>query len=182
MRLLLTIAIIKQFTVQDNRVVGQWHNQSLLFSAQYFNKILKAYNLEKCKPSTMLGNKTPLVVAESLDKEQHSMYRTARGQLLWVSQLRADIAFTVKELSRSLQQPGNEDLKNLKQLLRYIKGTMHYKLTLASKATYNEKNEMQRLGRMQYHKKEHERDKHILLGNTFAAYQLDTAYNCSFLR
>eukprot|EP00971_Amphidinium_carterae_P147044 2913890-Amphidinium_carterae.1 len=70
------------------------------------------------------------------------MYRTAVGQLLWVSQLRADVAFAVRELSRSLQKPDNENLKNLKQLLRYIKGTMHYKLTLSPKATYNEKNEI----------------------------------------
>eukprot|EP00971_Amphidinium_carterae_P168408 3336692-Amphidinium_carterae.1 len=48
------------------------------------------------------------------------MIRTAVGQLLWVSQLRVDIAFAVKELSRALQQPDNEDLKNLKQLLSEI--------------------------------------------------------------
>eukprot|EP00971_Amphidinium_carterae_P263863 5235072-Amphidinium_carterae.2 len=77
----------------------------------------------------MPGNKKPPIAAEPLDKEQHS--------------ISADIAFAVKELSRSLQQPDNEDLKNLKQLLRYIKGTMNYKLTLSPKATYNEKNEIQ---------------------------------------
>eukprot|EP00971_Amphidinium_carterae_P022133 436738-Amphidinium_carterae.1 len=45
---------------------------------------------------------------------------TTRQQLdnyFWVSQLRVDIAYAVKELSRALQHPGNEDLKNLKQLL-----------------------------------------------------------------
>eukprot|EP00971_Amphidinium_carterae_P322000 6400699-Amphidinium_carterae.1 len=52
------------------------------------------------------------------------MHRTTVGQLLWVSQLRANIAFAVK-------------------LLRYIKGTIHYKLTLSPKATYNAKNEIQ---------------------------------------
>eukprot|EP00971_Amphidinium_carterae_P167316 3315409-Amphidinium_carterae.1 len=109
------------------------------FSAQYYNRILKAYNLEKCKASTVPGNKKTPIAAEPLDKVQHSMYRTAVRQLRWVSQLRVDIAFAVKELSRSLQQPDNEDLKNLKQLLRYIKGTTHYKVTLAPKASYNEK-------------------------------------------
>eukprot|EP00971_Amphidinium_carterae_P233502 4634054-Amphidinium_carterae.3 len=97
----------------------------------YFNKFLRAYNFEKCKPSTVPGNKKPPIAAEPLDKEHHSMYRTAVGQLLWVSQLRADIAFAVKELSRSLQPPDNED------------GAIHYKLTLAPKATYNAKNEIQ---------------------------------------
>eukprot|EP00971_Amphidinium_carterae_P271919 5396214-Amphidinium_carterae.1 len=71
------------------------------------------------------------------------MYRTAVGQLLWASQLRADIPFAMKELSRYSQQPDTEDLKNLKQLLCYIKGTIHYKLTIAPNATYNEKNEIQ---------------------------------------
>eukprot|EP00971_Amphidinium_carterae_P199452 3958326-Amphidinium_carterae.1 len=88
-------------------------------------------------------NKKPPIAAEPLDKEQHSMYRKAVGQLLWVSRLRADIAFAAKELSRSLQQPDSEDLKNLKQLLRYIKSTIHCKLTLAPKAAYNAKNEIQ---------------------------------------
>eukprot|EP00971_Amphidinium_carterae_P105689 2092931-Amphidinium_carterae.1 len=55
------------------------------------------------------------------------MFRTAVEQLLWVSQLRVDIAYAVKELSRALQQPDNEHLKNLKQLLRGIKGTIQYK-------------------------------------------------------
>eukprot|EP00971_Amphidinium_carterae_P071860 1421305-Amphidinium_carterae.1 len=114
----------KTIELMDNGTIN------LSFSPQYFNKILKAYNLEKCKPSAVPSNKKPPIAAEPLDKEQHSMYRSAVEQLLWVSQLRADIAFAVKELSRSLQQPDNEDLKNLKQLLRYIKGTIHYKLTV----------------------------------------------------
>eukprot|EP00971_Amphidinium_carterae_P076140 1503913-Amphidinium_carterae.1 len=63
------------------------------------------------------GNKKPPIAGQPVDKEQHSMYRTAIRQLLWVSQLRVDIAYAVKELSHSLQQPDNEDLKNLKQLL-----------------------------------------------------------------
>eukprot|EP00971_Amphidinium_carterae_P217989 4327525-Amphidinium_carterae.1 len=52
------------------------------------------------------------------------------------------MAFAVKELSRALQQPDSEDLKNLKQLLRYITGTIHYKVTLAPKVVHNEKGEI----------------------------------------
>eukprot|EP00971_Amphidinium_carterae_P229066 4543940-Amphidinium_carterae.2 len=70
------------------------------------------------------------------------MFRTAVGQLLWVSQLRVDISFAVKELSRALQQPDNEDLKNLKQLLRRIKGTTRHKVTLAPKAQHDEQGQI----------------------------------------
>eukprot|EP00971_Amphidinium_carterae_P108425 2146994-Amphidinium_carterae.1 len=70
------------------------------------------------------------------------MFRTAVGQLLWVSQLRVDMSYAVKELSRALQPPDNEDLKNLKQLLRYVKGTIHYRVNLSPKVEYNEQREI----------------------------------------
>eukprot|EP00971_Amphidinium_carterae_P263611 5229981-Amphidinium_carterae.1 len=49
------------------------------------------------------------------------MYKTAVGQLLWVSQQRVDILFAVKDPSEP-----------------YIKGTTHHKVTLAPKAEHNE--------------------------------------------
>eukprot|EP00971_Amphidinium_carterae_P285896 5676530-Amphidinium_carterae.1 len=98
--------------------------------------------MEKCNPSTIPGSKKPPIAGQPVDKEQHSMYRTSVGQLLWVSQLRVDIAYAVKELSRALQQPDNEDMKNLKQLLRYIKGTIHYRVHLAPKVRYNDRQEI----------------------------------------
>eukprot|EP00971_Amphidinium_carterae_P177742 3525579-Amphidinium_carterae.3 len=98
--------------------------------------------MDKCNPSSTPGNKRLPIAAQPLDREQHSEYRTAVGQLLWVSQLRADIVFALKELSRALQQPDIEDLKNLKQLLRYIKGTTHYKVTLAPKVEHNEQGQI----------------------------------------
>eukprot|EP00971_Amphidinium_carterae_P251208 4986635-Amphidinium_carterae.1 len=77
-----------------------------------------------------------------LNKEQHSQYRTNVGQLLWVSQLRADIANAVKELSRSLRCPDEEDQRNMKQLLRQIKGTIHYKVQLEPKVEHNDKGQI----------------------------------------
>eukprot|EP00971_Amphidinium_carterae_P129155 2558301-Amphidinium_carterae.2 len=55
----------------------------LFFSTEYYNKILKPCSMEKCNSSTVPGNKKPPIAAQALHKEQHSMFRTAVGQLLW---------------------------------------------------------------------------------------------------
>eukprot|EP00971_Amphidinium_carterae_P228285 4528161-Amphidinium_carterae.4 len=60
----------------------------LSFAPQCYHKILKAYNMDKRNPSTTSGNKNPPIATQPIDKEQHSVIRTAVGQLLWVSQLR----------------------------------------------------------------------------------------------
>eukprot|EP00971_Amphidinium_carterae_P039049 767585-Amphidinium_carterae.1 len=85
----------------------------LSFAPQYYHKILKAYNMDKCNSSTTPGNNKPPIAAQPLDKEQHSIYKTAVGQLVRVSQLRVDLSCAVKELSHALQRPDNKDLKNL---------------------------------------------------------------------
>ena len=49
------------------------------------------------------------------------------GKLQWMTYTRPDIGFATKELARSLTQPTTADQQKLKHLLRYIKGTQHYK-------------------------------------------------------
>eukprot|EP00971_Amphidinium_carterae_P120461 2387017-Amphidinium_carterae.1 len=61
----------KTIELQDD---GSKH---LFFSQEYYNKILKPYKMEKCSPSTIPGNKKPPIAGQPVDKEQHSMYRTA---------------------------------------------------------------------------------------------------------
>ena len=60
------------------------------------------------------------------EKEMHSKFRTAIGKLLWMSQLRDDIKFPVKELSRSLTNPQDVDFDNLIHLLKYVNQTRDY--------------------------------------------------------
>ena len=60
------------------------------------------------------------------EKEMHSKFRTAIGKLLWMSQLRDDIKFPVKELSRSLINPQGVDFDNLIHLLKYVNQTRDY--------------------------------------------------------
>ena len=56
----------------------------------------------------------------------HSRFRTAIGKLLWMSQLRDDIKFPVKELSRSLTNPQASDFDNFIHLLKYVNQTRDF--------------------------------------------------------
>ena len=60
------------------------------------------------------------------DKDMHSKFRTAIGKLLWMSQLREDIKFPVKELSHSLTNPQASDFDNLTHLLKHINQTRDF--------------------------------------------------------
>ena len=65
-------------------------------------------------------------INQPLDPARHKLYRTAVGKLLWATPVRPDISFAVKELSRSLQSPTQQNEKQLKHVLRYLKGSLQY--------------------------------------------------------
>ena len=58
-----------------------------------------------------------------LSPEEHSVYRTAVGKLLWLALIRGDVAYATKELSRSVTAPAMQSVAKLKHLLRYLIGT-----------------------------------------------------------
>eukprot|EP00971_Amphidinium_carterae_P235154 4666235-Amphidinium_carterae.3 len=61
-----------EFLGKTIELLGNIH---LSFAQPYYNKIFKAYNADKCNPSTIPGNKKPPIAAQPLDKEQHSKYQ-----------------------------------------------------------------------------------------------------------
>ena len=63
---------------------------------------------------------------EKLDPQQHKMFRTTVGQLIWASLDRPDLMCCAKLIFETRRT--NRDLRSLKHTLRYIKGTTHYKL------------------------------------------------------
>ena len=83
-----------------------------------------------CNPAPAPGNNTLKATSEmeqELNKEEHAAYRRMVGKLQWMTYTRPDIGFATKELARALTQPTTADQQKLKHLLRYIKGTQHYK-------------------------------------------------------
>ena len=95
-----------------------------------------------------------------LDAQEHADYRRAVGKFQWLTYTRPDISFATKELARDLQQPTQQSLRKVKHLLRYLRGTQHYKMILGATHTpqTKEPNRPQHLcrcglGRMPKHKK-----------------------------
>ena len=83
---------------------AQEHSISLHLPTAYYLKLFKLYGMEQAKPSSTTGDKLGL----------------------WATPVRPDISFAVKELSRSLQSPTQQNEKQLKHVLRYLKGSLQY--------------------------------------------------------
>jgi len=120
-------------------------NNAVLVSmdGNYIAKILEEANLEKCRPALTPGTDTlkrQVESEEELNKEDHATYRKLVGQLLWLTPVRPDIAYGVKELSRGVSRPTLEHLAKLRHLLRYLSGTKNYCLELRPKINLSEKN------------------------------------------
>ena len=92
--------------------------------------MLEEASMLNCNPAPAPGNNTLKATSEmeqELNKEEHAAYRRMVGKLQWMTYTRPDIGFATKELARALTQPATADQQKLKHLLRYIKGTQHYK-------------------------------------------------------
>ena len=122
---------------QDIRFLGkrlQLHDDnsiSISLEPSYWDNMLRRYNLHgdnvKTVTTTCLEQQ-PLEEMEKLDPQQHKMFRTTVGQLIWASLDRPDLMYCAKLHSSRLQGPTERDLRSLKHTLRYLKGTTHYKL------------------------------------------------------
>ena len=114
----------------------QEHSISLYLPSSFYMKLLKMYDVETAKATSTLEEQ--LCQSEGQRKHcnkplasaRHSLYKTVVGQLLWATPVRPDISFAVKELSRSLKAPTQQDEQQLKQVLRYLKGTLHFAISL----------------------------------------------------
>ena len=94
-------------------------------SQKYIDTILDLYGMKDAKPVATTGtvtiNKT--VPDTPLSPEEHKVYRTAVGKLLWLALVRGDIAYATKELSRDVTAPTMQSVAKRKHLLRYLIGT-----------------------------------------------------------
>ena len=111
---------------------GDHYESSLsILSDHYTTTLPTETNLQDSKPAPAPGTsalKTATADHEqALSAEEHAQYRRAVGKPQWMTYTRPNISYATKELARALQQPTTADQQRMKHLLRYIKGTKHYK-------------------------------------------------------
>ncbi|GKB92076.1 ribonuclease H-like domain, reverse transcriptase, RNA-dependent DNA polymerase [Tanacetum coccineum] len=90
----------------------------------YANKILKeAGMLESNETVTRLTKNTEGTLVNSTE------YRSLIGCLRYLLHTRPDLSYSVGLLSRFMQEPKEQHMKAIKQVLRYVKGTKDYGIT-----------------------------------------------------
>lgn len=95
---------------------------------QYLESVLERFGYQDLKPrSTPMIPNTRLVKAletELLSEDETRLFREQLGCLMYLSTMtRLDISFVCSELSKFMQNPGQEHLAALKRVFRYLSGT-----------------------------------------------------------
>jgi hypothetical protein len=112
-------------------ITNRGDHYEISLADDYTTTLLTEANLQDSKPAPAPGTsalKTATADHEqALSAEEHAQYRRAVGKLQRMTYTRPEISYATKELARALQQPTTADQQKMKHLLRYIKGTKHYK-------------------------------------------------------
>lgn len=137
----LKAQLAKEFDMKDlgpaNKILGmQIHrdrnNRKIWLSQKnYFNKILRRFNMQDCKPVSTpvpVNFKLSSSMCPSNEAERREMsrvpYASAVGSLMFAMICtRPDIAQAVGVVSRFMANPGGEHWNTVKRILRYIRGT-----------------------------------------------------------
>ncbi|GJR29538.1 ribonuclease H-like domain, reverse transcriptase, RNA-dependent DNA polymerase [Tanacetum coccineum] len=93
----------------------------------YINKILKDTSMTDSNDTKIpMDPGTKLVKAEDGNSVDATYYRSLIGSLRYLLHTRPDLSYSVRLLSRSMQDPKDHHLKAVKQVIRYIKGTKEH--------------------------------------------------------
>jgi hypothetical protein len=109
-----------------------WQSPERIFLNQgkYTVKILKRFDMLECKSmNTPMETKLKLLVDILSHLIDATLYRQIIGSLMYLTNTRPDICFAVNTLSQFLVEPRRVHLMAAKHVMRYLKGTMDYRLS-----------------------------------------------------
>ena len=112
------------------------HSISLSLPTTFYMELLQRHDLEDVEPISSLEEQELSQQDASkqnnsaLDADRQELYKRTVGDLVWATTCRPDLSFEVHQLTQSLTTPTREQERQLQRVLRYIKGTLHYTLSL----------------------------------------------------
>ncbi|CAM8877731.1 unnamed protein product [Rhodiola kirilowii] len=134
------LRIDREFSIKDLGRLGYFlglevsYTSSGLFvgQAKYARDILSRAGLDEVAPvHTPLSVSTQLVSGTDAPFSDPTLFRSLVGAIQYLTITRPDIAFAVNSVSQFLQAPRDEHFKAVKRILRYVKGTIHFGLSIS---------------------------------------------------
>ena len=112
-----------------------FHDTITMSQSKYIDQLLQTFGMKDCKarytPCEMNSNKLN-TYTDPLDQNDTKTYRQIVGGLIYLmSCTRPDLSFVVTMLSQFMSKPTSGHMIIAKHVLRYLKGTMHFKLTFS---------------------------------------------------
>ena len=105
---------------------------SLYLPPAFYSDLMSRYSLEEATtrstPTEQLHQRRWQNII--WDATRTKLYKQIVGDLIWSSMLRPDTSFAVNQLSKSFMHPTEHDEEQLRSLLRYMKGTQQYSVSL----------------------------------------------------
>ena len=117
------------------------HRTIHLSQSNFILQILEKYGMTNCKPVA-----TPMDVSVKMTKStdddddlaDQTLYQQILGSLMYLAiATRPDIAAAISTLSQFASRPNQTHYQALKRLLRYLRGTSNYELTLGRQSQDN---------------------------------------------
>jgi Reverse transcriptase (RNA-dependent DNA polymerase) len=135
-----------RFTIKDLGVLHYFlgievnpHDQGLLLTqSNYIYSILDKAKMQGVKPISSpmaIGHVLSKLGGEQMDDPQ--LFRNIVGALQYVTITRPDISFVVNRVSQFMHSPNLSHWSAVKRILRYLKGTLEYGLTIQPCSTFN---------------------------------------------
>nr|GEW28280.1 zinc finger, CCHC-type [Tanacetum cinerariifolium] len=101
----------------------------------YANKILKEARMVDCNETKIPMDPGPkLIKTEGGELVDVTEYKSLIGCLRYLLHTRPDLSYSVGLLSQFMQEPREQHMKAIRQVLRYIKGTLNFGINYYKKA------------------------------------------------
>ncbi|XP_019157992.1 PREDICTED: uncharacterized protein LOC109154715 [Ipomoea nil] len=102
----------------------------LLSQQRYMNDILKRAGMAECKPLSTPISVSKIVPFSADLYDDPTQYMSLAGALQYLTVTRPDLSFAVNQLCQHMHAPTTSHWKQLKPVLRYVKGTIGFGLRI----------------------------------------------------